>query len=614
MHRTLPLLCLALVACDRSAPSRPNAPEAPPNGRGRYTDDAGQDHTVFRPLGVIRYGEERTGQVPDAHVLLGYEFEARSGARPVIQLAVQKGVRVGLALYGPRGTEGLWDEALSHVSGEGTLSLADVVLDVPGMYFILVRSLAEDAVDYTVRLRCEGDACGEPDCPDVEACDLVCDGGYSLDDGGCRQCACEATACRPGECPEGERCVEGQCRAIPCAERCEPGQDPICGSDGQTWRSACTAACAGVEVAHPGPCEGPPACDEAHPCPGDGRCNNGRCEVDDCGCAIVRAPVCSAEGQTFPNRCLLECRGQALAYPGPCVDDYCRGDADCGEGESCQPLPDRENLRRCRMPDAPECIRQCRPAESATCGRDGPVCRPEQICVTVFGPDRPGTCTEPCRPGEACTDPGERCAVLFGQSPDRGFCLPGCGGDAPPCAPGQACLPDQRGQQVCSPSPCGCPDPAPEDVVCARGREIASACFARCFGAFDFQPGACVEAPAGCACPPDRRPLACTADGTLYADACDAACAEAPLARPATCLGETPLTCTVDEDCLVTGCDGTVCAAAATDHCPAYSDAARCRVATGQCGCQRVEGQPTGTCTFGLTREAQACVEAAHAP
>ncbi|MEZ4466871.1 MAG: hypothetical protein R3F43_21090 [bacterium] len=47
---------------------------------------------------------------------------------------------------------------------------------------------------------------------------------------------------------------------------------------------------------------------------------------------------------------------------------------------------------------------------------------------------------------------------------------------------------------------------------------------------------------------------------------------------------------------------------------PAYSDAARCRVATGQCGCQRVEGQPTGTCTVRPHPRAQACVEAAHAP
>ncbi|MCB9545765.1 MAG: hypothetical protein H6706_07855 [Myxococcales bacterium] len=614
MLRLLPLCCVLLVACDRSAPSRPLGPEGPPSGRGRYTDDAGQDHTLFRPLGVIQYGDERSGRVPDPRVLLGYEFEARSGARPIIQLTVAGGGRAGVALYGPRGAEGLWDEALGFVNGVGTLALAEVTLDVPGMYFILVRGLGEGGVDYTLRLRCAGDACGAPDCPDVVACDLVCDGGYALDDTGCRQCGCAATACRPGECAEGERCVDGQCRAIPCAERCEPGQDPVCGVDGQTYRSGCTATCAGVEVEHGGPCEGPPACDAEHPCPADARCNRGRCELDDCGCATVRAPICSTDGQTFPNRCLLECRGQQVAYPGPCVEDYCQGDADCAEDERCEPLPDPENRRRCRMPDAPECIRQCVPAGGEPCGRGGPICRPEQICITLFGPDRPGTCTQLCRPDEGCPEPSEVCAVPFGQSPDRGFCAPACGPDMPACPPGQACLPDQRGQNACSPSPCGCPDAGPEDVVCAGGRELASACFARCFGVFDFQPGPCMPAPAGCACEPDRRPLACAADGTIFADACDARCAEAPLARPSACLPDVALTCQVDADCMPTGCDGSVCAAAPTDLCPTYSPAAQCRVDAGPCGCFRAQGQPVGTCTFGLTRESQACIDAAHQP
>ncbi len=607
--RLLPLL-LFLVACDREEPVRPPGPEVPPHGRGRYTDDQGQDHTLFRPLGVIRYGDERTGTVDDPRALLGYEFEARSGDQPIISLTLPKGRRGGLALYGPRGSEGLWDVALEPwINGEGTLALSGITLDVPGMYFILVRSQSADALGYTLRLRCEGESCGEPGCPDVVACDLVCDTGYAVDAEGCRDCACVAAACipEPDSCPEGERCVEGTCRSIPCAEQCPGGVDSVCGSDGITYRNACTAECAGVEVARMGPCDAVVECSPERRCPEGQVCRSGRCVSDDCGCAPVRAPVCSEDGITFPNSCLLACARADLAYPGPCVADACRTRDDCEADERCEPVPEPENQRRCRQnPQALECIRQCVGAGDP-CGAGGPVCAPEQQCILLAGPDRAGFCTQFCSPERGCPSEDLTCVPLPDRM-DMGACLPRCSAEAPRCPEGLFCALDTGFGSVCVPGGCDCPPPRPEDVVCVNGREVASECIARCLGAREVTPGACAEGPA-CQCLPDRQPMVCGEDGQVFADACDARCAEQAPARPATCLGDTPVSCRDDVDCLATGCNGSVCAAAPTEACPPASPAATCRIERGQCGCFRPEGAELGTCTFELTREAFTCIE-----
>jgi hypothetical protein len=103
--------------------------------------------------------------------------------------------------------------------------------------------------------------------------------------------------------------------------------------------------------------------------------------------------------------------------------------------------------------------------------------------------------------------------------------------------------------------------------------------------------------------------MMCGDAGGLFADACDARCAGQNPARPMRCLGDTPLACREDADCMVTGCEGTVCAAAPTEACPPVSGAARCRIELGMCGCFRPEGIEVGTCTFQVTREAYTCIE-----
>jgi hypothetical protein len=599
MRAALPILLLLVLGCERRAPAAPPVPDTPPSGSGIHQD--GQT-TLFRPVGVIAYGDDVEGDVPNQRALQGYEFEATAGDEPVV--SVSGPGRVAVALYGPRGSNGLWDNALQSDAAAENVTLSGQALPASGMYFILIRTLDAEPLPYRMQLRCGDGPCAETDCA-VEPCDLYCPTGYAFDDALCRVCACSEPACEPGSCPDGERCVQGVCVERRCEDDCPRELNPVCGEDGQTYRTACNAACRGVEVANQGSCT-PAGCSDERPCPDPLICQEGRCIERPCECPDIRAPVCDTRGRTHPNECLMMCAGAELDYPGPCVEGFCRGDDGCADGESCDPVPDPVNLRRCmQAPESEECIRRCVQAEP--CG-DGPPCAAGDQCARLD--EETAFCTRPCRePGEAC-DAERTCTEFPGRA--ARICMPNCGRERE--CPGQLTCHATASGPVCLPGAanCPCPPPGPNETVCIDGTTYASPCFARCAGANveDLTRGACddmrppepePEEPV-CDCAIMREPLICGADRRIYASRCDARCNRVEPLRLEQCL-PVRQACRVDDDCIRTGCEGRVCASERTEMCPELTGSAACRVRADTCGC--VEG----LCQFTLTRESVACIE-----
>ena len=596
---TIPVLAaltvLLLTACDRRTPAGPPLPDAPPSGRGIHQDG---ERTLFRPISVIAYGADEEDIVPDARALTGYEFEGSAGDVPIVSVSAPG--RLAVAIYGPRGEDGLWDNALQTGADPENVTLSGEELPVSGMYFVLVRTLELQPMPFRLRLRCAEGPCAAPECA-IEACDRYCPTGYAFDDDLCRLCACVEPACQPDSCPDGERCVAGVCEDRACEDDCPPGSAPVCGVDGRTYRTACNAECRGIDVESRGMCA-PIGCSDAQPCPDNQDCDNGRCVDRTCECPDSRAPVCDTTGRTHANECQMRCAGAELDYPRPCITGFCRDPGDCaGADERCEPMPDPQNRRQCtRAPQSPECIRAC--VTAGLCG-DAPCPLGEQCMQTD---DATAFCTRPCRDiGVACDD----ARICYGRpGADQGVCLPSCGADQTcpgdfecnATATGPVCLPPREA--------CPCPDAAPDETICVDGTTYASVCFARCAGAEEPpQRGACPDAPGPepepeCDCPLVREPLACGADRRLYASRCEARCNRIEPLPLEQCV-RAQVVCRVDEDCMRTGCDGSICASAPIEACPDLTDDAACRVRNDACGC--VENR----CQFTVTRETAACLE-----
>lgn len=618
MRLLLPTLMLLLAACTRESPKAPDAnATVPPSGGGQYTDAQGVQRTVFRPVGFIDYGETRQGDTPPHDALIGYEFEVEvdpaavdEAARYVVIAAALEapGADAVVAIYGPRSAAGLWDQPLQSARGSGQVRTEALRLETSGLYFILLRSIGAPRGDYRLTLECLEGACTPRRCLDIEPCDLVCADGFAVDADGCRLCEClAAPTCQPGDCAEGELCVDGACqpRERTCEERCEARLDPVCGADGRTWPNACIASCEGVEVRYRGGCRDvEPACDEHRPCPDGQVCRDGRC-VASCDCTGAEGgPVCSREGRTHRNECLLRCAGETLHYHGECLPRICSSGLDCPREWRCLPaihLPG--NRARCAEdPDSPDCIKGCVPPAELRCS-DAMPCPEGKTCYRGADGDA-GVCVYPCRlvGGAQPCFRGRVCAAIDPVAARRGegMCLAVCA-DAPAeyCGALQ-CLPDLRGTEVCR--YCDCPNDPDAEPVCADGQVYRSACHARCAGHADFRPGTCERR---CeACPPEGEGV-CGSDGVIYGSRCEAECNGVRAQRRDACYeARVAVECQSDEDCARTGCEGSLCASAPARICPAFSPVAACFAEHGQCGCV------AGRCQMGRTRESVACYQA----
>lgn len=616
----------ALPGCNREERRQRNDHfSTAPNLGGRVVGADGVARTQVDVRDVLQAGEAVAGALPARGVLAGYEFEAFRGGEITAELEVfDRGGPVGLAFYGPRSTTGLWDSALEEVAGPtpGLLSVSTDALSTAGTYLVLVWA-DEDAGDarFELRLSCKGN-CGEPKCPELEPCDLVCDFGFLLDAEACRICTCQdAPQCGEGvgQCAAGQICGEdGRCAVAPppppeCTE-----DAPVCDSLGTTWPNRCALDAADRTFAHAGACvEPPPAeCSVDRPCTPPQICTAGRCEAPTCDCPVENAPVCSTSGETYRNLCELSCREGEAAFdhPGPCGGlTPCRGDDDCRRGQICEPVRDPANMRRCNAdPDAADCQRVCVMAQAGTtCGPGLPACRADQVCYALEG--GAGPCVQRCdlatRTG--CDSPETACAAVTieGLAEGEGACMPLCAAEAGHrgCPPGMACVPEADGPAVCQ--SCDCPPPQPGEEVCTdQQQQFPSACMAACAHAATWRAGRC-DGAAACECPSIYAPV-CGPDGRLY-NRCEAGC-ELPQGTALTpilaCLPPgtpLPLDCVRDEDCVVGGCGGALCAAGPVREavCPPLSDELQCYAEAGDCRCVH------NRCGFTANRDVARCVD-----
>ncbi|XP_064483526.1 agrin-like isoform X2 [Ornithodoros turicata] len=176
-------------------------------------------------------------------------------------------------------------------------------------------------------------------------------------------------ACDDQRCPFYGVCNEGSCT---CPPPCEPPvDDPVCGSDGATYRNECElrrAACEKrlhLEVSSRGPCD---SCRGVE-CRYGATCQNGVCVCPDCDEA--QDAVCGSDGRTYPSECFL--RRAACEQAREDLTVLTRGDCppedgSGSEGSGCNSCRFGSECRgdECRCPDSP-----CPPAPAPVCGSDG---------------------------------------------------------------------------------------------------------------------------------------------------------------------------------------------------------------------------------------------------
>ncbi len=400
--------------------------------------------------------------------------------------------------------------------------------------------------------------CGEDGVTYANACEARCAEVEVAHEGTCREPPCRGNE----DCGRGEICYPptDQCQSA-CQIACV-APDPVCGDDGVTYFCGePDAHCNGAEVAFEGPCEAP------------------------CVCPQVYAPVCGADGETYPNACQAQCAGTEVASEGGCeAEPECSANGDCPDGEICYP-PTLE----CRPPCSIACF-----VADPVCGSDGETyfCgEPDAHCngATVEYDGACETCTEDtdCARGDVCDD-GEcvlcACPQVYapvcgadGQTyanacfascahvevAFEGECGSDCRDDAD-CPLGQIC-----GESGCQ--PCVCPDVY--DPVCGvDGTTYGNTCEARCARVEIAFEGECrsecrddADCAVGrvcdegsceiCACPQIYDPV-CGVDGSTYANACFARCAHVPVRYEGECLDR----CRNDGDCpRGTVCEGGQC-------------------------------------------------------
>jgi len=116
----------------------------------------------------------------------------------------------------------------------------------------------------------------------------------------------------------------GSCVLKPAA--CGRIYDPVCGCDGKTYSSACTANSQGTNVDYKGQCAAVGGCSQNSDCKMGYFCRkaakqcsaSGTCDMIPRFCTKEYAPVCGCNGLSFGNKCMAASNATNVASDGSC--------------------------------------------------------------------------------------------------------------------------------------------------------------------------------------------------------------------------------------------------------------------------------------------------------